>query len=183
MWASWEGRLEVVKELLRAGAQVNQQNKWGWSALICASNQGNLGVVKELLMAGATVDKQTHTKVHGGPERALCLYALERIQALQSEGHPIYPGSVGENVTLSGLDWDLVVPGVRLNLGEIIVEITSFASPSNLIEESFVSQDSSRISQAKHPGWARAYARVVRTGSLQIGDKVSWEQVGDQSLN
>lgn len=137
----------------------------------------------EVKASGITVDKQTHTKVHGGPDRALCLYSLERIQALQAEGHPIYPGSVGENVTLSGLNWEQVVPGVRLNLGEVIVEITNYAAPCNLITESFTDQDSSRISQAKHPGWARAYSRVVRTGSIQIGDEVSWERTGDRSLN
>jgi MOSC domain-containing protein YiiM len=159
------------------------------TARIFQINASNGGVPKrplrraEVDASGITVDKQTHTQVHGGPYRALCLYALERIQALQAEGHPIYPGSVGENVTISGLDWDQVVPGMRLKLGEVIVEITSYAAPCNLIEGSFTDQDSSRISQTKHPGWARAYSRVVQTGSLQIGDKVSWERAGDQSLN
>lgn len=129
---------------------------------------------------GITIDKQIHTKVHGGPERALCLYSLERIQALQSEGHPIYPGSVGENITVSGLNWDDVVPGVRLHLGQVVVEITSYAAPCNLIIDSFADADSSRISHKKHPGWARAYARIINAGTCQISDIVTVEPPGEQ---
>ncbi len=128
---------------------------------------------------GLTGDKQTHTKVHGGPDRALCLYSLERILALQDEGHPIYPGSVGENITIAGLDWEAVVPGVRLHLGNVIVEITSYASPCNLITASFADEDSSRIAHPKHPGWARAYGRVLQTGSIKISDVVTLEPPND----
>ncbi len=32
---------------------------------------------------GLDGDLQAHPKVHGGPERALCLYSLERILGLQ----------------------------------------------------------------------------------------------------
>ncbi len=132
---------------------------------------------------GITVDQQKHTKVHGGPDRALCLYSLERIQALQAEGHPIYPGSVGENVTISGLDWEAVVPGARLYLGEVIVEITSYAIPCNLIVASFADEDSGRIAHKKYPGWARAYGRILQTGSIKISDAVTLEPPDDQSPN
>ena len=43
---------------------------------------------------------------HGGPERALCLFSLEQIRALQAEGHSVTPGSIGENLTLEGVDWE-----------------------------------------------------------------------------
>ncbi len=41
---------------------------------------------------------------HGGAERALCLFSLERIAAIAAEGHPIAQGATGENVTIAGLD-------------------------------------------------------------------------------
>ena len=150
-------------------------------------NVSNGGVPKrplpqaEINTLGLTVDQQTHTKVHGGPERAVCLYSLERILALQTEGHPIYPGATGENITTSGLDWTAVVPGARLRLGEVVVEISSYAAPCELITASFADQDSGRISQKKHPGWARAYARVLQTGRVQIGDPITLEHSDDQS--
>ncbi len=56
-----------------------------------------------LEVGGVEGDKQNHRRFHGGPMRAVCLYSLELIEALQGEGHPISPGSTGENLTIS--DW------------------------------------------------------------------------------
>ena len=126
-----------------------------------------------LTPTGLRGDRQRYPVIHGGPERALCLYALERIEALQAEGHPIYPGSVGENVTVSGLEWEQLKPGVRLALGdEVIVEITSYAGPCKNIARSFLRGDSQRIKQQKHPGDSRVYARVLQTGRLAVGQTV-----------
>ena len=41
---------------------------------------------------------------HGGPERAVCIFSVEAIEALRAEGHPVVPGSLGENLTVVGLD-------------------------------------------------------------------------------
>jgi MOSC domain-containing protein YiiM len=122
---------------------------------------------------GLRGDVQRHPKFHGGPERALCLFSLEKILALQREGHPIFPGAVGENLTLSGVDWELLLPGRRLCLGdEVLVEITSFTTPCNHIAPYFKNEDKDRILQKKHPGWSRVYARVLATGALRTGDRV-----------
>ncbi|HSE92450.1 MAG TPA: MOSC domain-containing protein, partial [Methylomirabilota bacterium] len=51
---------------------------------------------------GVEGDAHRDTEHHGGPERAVCLYALEAIEALQHEGHPIVPGALGENLTVAG---------------------------------------------------------------------------------
>jgi MOSC domain-containing protein YiiM len=87
-----------------------------------------LGIREALLTpTGLAGDVQKFTDIHGGPERALCLYSLERILELQGEGHPIFPGSVGENVTLVGIDWASLEPGVRIALGEdALIEIASY---------------------------------------------------------
>lgn len=128
------------------------------------------GIVTELGLVG---DAHRFPKIHGGPERALCLFSLEKILELQGEGHPIFPGSVGENVTLTGLDWQDVQPGLRLALGEEVeIEITSFTSPCNTIIGSFVEGNYQRISQKVHPGWSRVYSRVLRTGRIEVGQKV-----------
>ena len=127
-------------------------------------------MVTELGLAG---DSHKFPDIHGGPERALCLFSLERILELQAEGHPIFPGAVGENVTISGLDWDKVTPGQRLMLGDQVrVEIASYTSPCNSIPASFVDGDYPRISQKLHPGYSRVYARVLQTGRLIVGQSV-----------
>ncbi|HEX8070565.1 MAG TPA: MOSC domain-containing protein [Pyrinomonadaceae bacterium] len=127
----------------------------------------------ELTPAGLVGDRQAHPLIHGGPDRAVCLYALEVITALQAEGHPIHPGSVGENVTVAGLDWAQLAPGTRLALGdEVVVEITKPANPCDSIAGSFADGEFKRISQKLHPGQSRLYARVLRAGRLAAGQPV-----------
>src|SRR5688572_31070864 len=126
--------------------------------------------VTELGLRG---DDHKFPDIHGGPERALCLYSLERILELQSEGHPIFPGSVGENVTLVGIDWASLEPGVRIALGEdALIEIASYTSPCDSVNASFSDGKFIRISQKVNPGWSRIYARVLRGGTLHVGQKV-----------
>ncbi len=122
---------------------------------------------------GLQNDAQNDTKHHGGPERAVCVYSLERIRVLQAEGHPIDVGTVGENVTVEGIDWDLVVPGTRLRLGkEVLLEVASFTSPCKTIKESFIDGRFVRISQKLYPGWSRVYAMVLAEGEIHAGDAV-----------
>src|SRR5439155_17527334 len=122
---------------------------------------------------GIVGNRVANPKIHGGPLAALCLYSLELIQALQAEGHPIFPGSVGENITLSRLDWTQVAPGVRLQLGdEVLIEVTKYTTPCETIVGSFADRNSMRILQKTHPGWSRVYAKVLRTGKIRVGDIV-----------
>jgi len=127
----------------------------------------------EVTPVGLTVDRQIHLHVHGGPQRALCLYPLERILALQAEGHPVFPGAMGENVTLLGVDWEQVGPGTRLRLGDAVeIEVTGYATPCDALRPYFREEKFTRVSQKKHPGWSRVCARVLRTGVIQVGDTV-----------
>ena len=147
-------------------------------ATIVSLNRSDGGVPKlpvreaRVTTRGLEGDRQRDLKHHGGPDRALCLYSLERIEALRLEGHPISPGSIGENVTIAGLTWDRVTPGARLRLGEVEVEVTAFTEPCNTIRFSFKDRKSVRVSQAAAPGWSRVYARVLREGVLRVGDTV-----------
>lgn len=144
------------------------------------SLQRSNGGVPKLPIREATVtelglegDRQRDRRYHGGPERALCLFSLEEILALQAEGHPIYPGSTGENVTISGLDWNELKVGVCLALGDdVVIQISSFAVPCSNIAESFEDGKFARISQKTHPGESRLYARILKTGELRVGQTV-----------
>jgi MOSC domain-containing protein YiiM len=126
----------------------------------------------QLTPTGLVGDRHRY-RFHGGPQRALCLYSLEVIQALQAEGHPIYPGSTGENVTIAGLAWAELAPGCRLALGdEVVIELTSYTTPCRKIRDSFDDGKFERISQKAHAGRSRLHARVIRTGRLAVGQTV-----------
>ena len=139
-------------------------------------NVSNGGVPKlpvqecAITTSGLKGDRQRDLRHHGGEQRAVSLFSRELIDALQAEGHPIAPGTIGENLTLSGLDWALVVPGRRLTVGEVELELTSYASPCRNIAPSFIGGDMNRVSQKLHPGWSRLYARVLREGVVRTGD-------------
>lgn len=123
--------------------------------------------------SGVAGDKQRDLRFHGGPERAVCLFSKEKLDALAAEGHPIAPGTTGENLTLEGLDWDRVGPGDRLTFASgVVLEVTSFTVPCRHIRHSFQDGDFTRLSQKLHPGWSRVYARVLTPGPLHTGDPV-----------
>jgi MOSC domain-containing protein YiiM len=146
---------------------------------VVSINISNGGVPKrpveraDVCSLGIVGDVQRNLKYHGGPERALCLYSMERIDALRAEGHPIAAGTTGENVTVHGLDWNEMAPGLRLRLGDVDVELTGYAGPCKKIEPSFLDQNSSRIDHRLHPGWSRVYCRILTPGALRRGDPVS----------
>jgi MOSC domain-containing protein YiiM len=137
------------------------------------------GVPKQSIPAGEVTplglvgDVQRDRRFHGGPERALCLFSLEHILALQAAGHPIYPGATGENLTISGLDWASLGPGVCLQLGpEVLVEVTGYAAPCKNINAAFQDGAINEISEKKYPGRSRVYTRVLHTGTIRPGDEV-----------
>ncbi|MBI4637151.1 MAG: MOSC domain-containing protein [Candidatus Rokubacteria bacterium] len=122
---------------------------------------------------GVEGDTHRDTEHHGGPDRAVCLYAMERIRALQGEGHPIVPGALGENLTLEGVAWDRIVPGSRLRVGAtVVLEVTRYTSPCANITDAFGDGDYARVSQKRHAGWSRVYARVLAPGVIRRGDPV-----------
>lgn len=121
---------------------------------------------------GMEGDRQANRKYHGGPDRALCLYAQERLDALVSEGHPLARGTLGENVTIAGLPWEEVRPGVRLQVGGAAVEVTGFAAPCRQIAEGFADRRFARVGEKVNPGWSRVYVRVLEEGEVAVGDPV-----------
>ena len=153
-------------------------------------DKGLIGILRSINLSGGGVpkmavddaivtplgiigDAQNDVKHHGGPEKAVCIYSIELIGALKREGHPIDVGTCGENLTVEGLNWDLVVPGARIRCGEEVeLEVGSFTNPCKTIRDSFIDGHFRRISQKVHPGWSRVYARVLSEGKIRRGDRV-----------
>jgi MOSC domain-containing protein YiiM len=131
------------------------------------------GVFEALITAdGLDGDSHRDLRFHGGPDRAVVLFSLDVIRLLQAEGHPIHPGSTGENLTVSGIQWDTIVPGTVIAAGPVQLLVTNYTSPCEKIRHSFDSETFTRISQKVHPGWSRVSARVVEGGVVRVGDSV-----------
>ncbi|HTG41822.1 MAG TPA: GNAT family N-acetyltransferase [Methylomirabilota bacterium] len=122
---------------------------------------------------GLDGDRHRHDTVHGGPHRAVALLGIEAIERVQADGHPIEPGSVGENLTTTGIELARLAPGTRLAIGErLVLEISAPANPCDVIAGSFRNGKSGRISILTHPADSRMYARTVIEGEVQPGDSI-----------
>ena len=149
----------------------------------------NGGVPKFLVNAatltaeGVAGDRQNDLRHHGGPERAVCLLGVEVIEALRALGHPILPGSTGENLTLRGLDWADVNVGDRLEIGAAVLEVTAYAPPCKVIAGSFAGGDVKPLSPKLSPGQSRLYARVLVEAEVRVGDRVRHVAAGTATLD
>lgn len=114
---------------------------------------------------------------HGGQDKAVMLWSLDAIQQIAAEGHPMcQPGRCGEQLTIAGLDWRLVKTGARVQVGDtVLLEITYLKMPCANQEPNFteVGDGMQRISPMKHPDSSRVLARVLRSGYVAAGDRVS----------
>lgn len=122
---------------------------------------------------GVVGDAQNDRLHHGRPWQAVCLYSTERLDALRTEGHPIAAGCAGENVTVSGLDWDRMRGGLTITLGTVVLRTSMTVTPCYKIGGYFLDRYWNRMHDEEHPGWARWYASVITPGTIAVGDTVT----------
>jgi MOSC domain-containing protein YiiM len=102
------------------------------------------------------------------------IYSVEARARVAADGHQAFPGAYGENLTLEGVDWAALGPGIRLAIGGggLVLELTKHAAPCQTIAHWFVDRQIARISPKLHPEDARWYARVIVEGPVAAGDSV-----------
>src|SRR5689334_4224258 len=67
-------------------------------------------------------------KAGGDPDQAVLLLDKGILEQLQTEGWPVNPGDLGENLLVAGLSGSLA-PGVRVRAGEVELEISKRCDP------------------------------------------------------
>lgn len=128
----------------------------------------------EIDFSGLVGDRQNNRTHHGRPWQALCIWSTEVIDTLAADGHPIAPGNAGENITVSGLDWSDVTPGVRLKIGTSLCQAIAYAVPCKKNAGWFSDGDFTRIHH-RHGPISRVYAVVLEPGRVNVGDAVVLE--------
>lgn len=121
---------------------------------------------------GLEGDRQASRRHHGRLWQAVSLWSAESIAALVREGHPIFPGAAGENLTVAGVDWGSLRPGTRLQVGEAVLEITLPALPCAKNAQWFREGDFNRMHHERQRGASRFYALVVLPGQVRLSDGV-----------
>lgn len=124
---------------------------------------------------GVVGDVQATRRHHGKPTQALCLWNIESIESLRADGHPIAAGSAGENVTIDGLSWGDVTPGVRLRIGSVLCEVSCYVMPCAQNARWFSDREFRRLHCTNGP--SRMYATVLEPGRVVTDDPVVLEPV------
>jgi MOSC domain-containing protein YiiM len=118
---------------------------------------------------GVEQDWQRNRKVHGGPKKAVLMLAAEVVEELAERGFPVYPGALGENLTVRGLDWKLWKAGQRYLIGdEVEIELTTLRQPCANLNVYGAAIKAELLREAR----GGFYARVLRAGVVAVGDAV-----------
>ena len=118
---------------------------------------------------GVESDVQRSRKHHGAPFQALCIWSMDAIRTLRSEGHPIDHGFAGENITVDGIPAGAFRPGAQFVVGEVRGFLTSYAYPCSQNKSWFADGDFMRMWHGRGDQ-SRVYAMVTRTGTVSAGD-------------
>ena len=112
-------------------------------------------------------DRQADLRVHGGPDKAVCVYSGDHYPAWRDElGRPDMGfGGFGENFTLSGQTEADVCLGDRYRMGEAVVEVSQPRGPCVKLARRWDRPDlPKRVVASGRSGW---YLRVVQEGHVQ----------------
>jgi len=168
--AAWLA-LGAAGPALRAAGQLPATR----AGTVVALHRSSGGVPKlpvdavEVTWSGIVGDVQATRRHHGRPWQAVCLWSAEVIEQLAAGGHGVVPGATGENVTLSGIPWELVRPGVRLEVGSVLCDVSAFALPCRKNARWFAAGEVDVMHHRRGPV-SRVYATVVRPGRIAVGD-------------
>jgi MOSC domain-containing protein YiiM len=116
-------------------------------------------------------DEQADLENHGGPDKAVYVYAAEDVAWWADElGRPVDRQTFGQNLTTTGLDLCAAVVGERWRIGTAEFEVAQPRIPC--FKLGLHSGDPTmprRFIAAVRPG---AYLRVRTTGRVTAGDRV-----------
>ena len=168
--------LTRAAETLRSNCQMPSRQH-GTVAQLNASNGGVPKTAVEsaaIDFTGLVGDRQRTRFHHGRPWQALCLWSSEVIASFAADGHPVFPGAAGENVTIAGIDWSVVRPGVRFRIGGALCEASLWALPCASNKPWFMGGEFQLMHHERGPV-SRMYAAVLEPGPVAVGDDVVLE--------
>ena len=103
----------------------------------------------------------------GGWHRQVSLLAMESIRKMQKMGLEVHSGDFAENITTEGLDLVHLPLGARLNIGEVLLEITQIGKECH-----------NRCAIFHQAGdcvmpMEGIFGRVLKGGQVQAGDSIT----------
>lgn len=114
-------------------------------------------------------DGQSDLKHHGGIDKAVLAYSADHYPQWRRELHlpEMGGGAFGENLTISGLNEELVNVGDVLRIGEVVLEVSQPRQPCwKLARRWRLHQLTGLVVKNGKSGW---YLRVLQEGSVEAG--------------
>jgi MOSC domain-containing protein YiiM len=132
----------------------------------------------EVHRLGVGNDAHAHPNLHGGPDKAVLIITEEGLEELKCLSFPVYPGAMGENLTVRGLDRKQMRIGQVYQAGTSILEITRMRAPCAQLSvygpgiQEAVYDLQVRAGDPQTPRWGLAgfYASVRQPGMVRPGD-------------
>jgi MOSC domain-containing protein YiiM len=105
---------------------------------------------------------------HAGrdPDRQVSLFSNEVLRQMQSEGFEVSAGELSANLLTEDIPLDSLKPGVRLRLGETVIEIVEARRPCRNI-----TKIDNRLPKRVY-GQCGQLARIVKGGTVRAGDDI-----------
>ncbi len=128
---------------------------------------------------GLVGDEQADPSVHGGLAKAVYAYPLEHYafwQTVRAQAgvalwdEPLPPGSMGENLTLSGLLEDRLWIGDRLQLPGCVLAVSEPRFPCFKFDATMGFKQAAKM--MAQSGYCGSYLAVIEPGRVAAGDAV-----------
>jgi MOSC domain-containing protein YiiM len=120
-------------------------------------------------------DEQADLTVHGGPDKAVCVYPLSHYPRWTQELRAVAagPGSFGENFSVDGQDESSVCLGDIYRVGTARVQVSQPRSPCWKLARRWQVPDlPKRVMLTGRSGW---YLRVLKPGEVSEGLAITLE--------
>lgn len=154
-----------------------QAHQWGGRTVLSAAVKDEADRPVQVGLLGLAGDEQADQNNHGGPDKAVLLYAEHNYRRWRTEqGLELPAGAFFENITLTGVDGHAgpdettVVLGETWRLGRAIVQVSQPRSPCYKLASRWDIPD--LVLRVQRTGWSGWYVRVLEPGTVAKGDAV-----------
>ena len=121
---------------------------------------------------GLAGDAVANTRVHGGPDQAVLMYAGSHYPVWEAEWgrNGLGPGAFGENLTVTGLTETETCIGDVLEIGEVTFQVSQPRQPCATLARRHQVPDMIALVQGNgRSGW---YLRVLNQGAVEAGQPI-----------
>lgn len=134
------------------------------SAIVKTPARGAL----KLSETGLEGDQQADLRVHGGPDKAVCVYPFEHYASWQEQlARELPPGSFGENFTTEGLVESDVCIGDVYRAGDAVLQVSQPRQPCFRLAARHNRPD--LVKRVVESGFTGFYFRTVEPGTVAAG--------------